>query len=173
MRWRRWVSLRSTHPTIDPRDRHDGLTGPLPAWRRPPAPPDGACDSAAHRSAAREWTTADGASGKAGGRPTTARALRLGRRRRISVRMRGRGRRDPNDGMGFLVGVASVVNLVQETRELVAIEPRPAVIQAGEEFELAACEYRHRKRRNAEARDIGLITRGRYILCIPAKCMPL
>ena len=62
MRWRRWVSLHSTHPTIDPRDCHDGLTGPLPAWRRPPAPPDGACDSAAHRSAARERTTADGVS---------------------------------------------------------------------------------------------------------------
>jgi hypothetical protein len=53
--------------------------------------------------------------------------------------------------MGFLVGVASVVNLVQKTRELGAIEPRPAIIQAGEEFELAACEYRHGKRQNAES----------------------
>ena len=133
------------------------VTGPRPrsAWRRSAAPLHDACDSAAHRSAAREWTTADGASGTAGGRPTTARALRLGRRRRISARTRGRGRRDPNDGMGFVVGVASVVNLMQETRELVAIEPRPAAIQAGEEFELAACEYRHRKRRDAEAGDIG------------------
>jgi hypothetical protein len=127
------------------------------AWtgrRRSSVAPDDACDSAAHRSAAREWTTADGASGKAGDRPTTARASRPGRRRRISMRRRGRGRRDPNDGMGFVVGVASVVNLMQETRELVAIEPRPAYIQAGEEFELAACEYRHRKRRDAEAGDI-------------------
>ena len=57
--------------------------------------------------------------------------------------------------MGFVVGVAFVVNLMQETRKLVAIESRPAVIQAGEEFELAACEYRHRKRRDAEAGDIG------------------
>ena len=69
--------------------------------------------------------------------------------------MPGTVRRDPNDGMGFVVGVASVVNLMQETRELVAIEPRPAAIQADEEFELAACEYRHRKRRDAEAGDIG------------------
>ena len=72
-----------------------------------------------------------------------------------------------------MVGVASVVNLMQETRELIAIEPRPATTQAGEEFELAACEYRHRKRRDAEAGDIGLIARGRYIFCIPAKCIPL
>ena len=157
MRWRRWVSLRSTHPTIDQRDRHDGLTGPrpLPAWRRSAAPLHDICDSAAHRSAAKEWTTAEGVPGKAGGRPTTARALRLGRHRRISARMAGTARRDPNDGMGFVVGGALVVNLIQETRKLVAIEPRPAVIQAGEEFELAACEYRHRKRRDAEAGEIG------------------
>ena len=136
----------------------DSYHGSRPAWpgrRRSAAPLHDACDSAAHRSAAREWTTADGASGKASGRPTTARALRLGRRRRISARMPGTVRRDPNDGMGFVVGVASVVNLMQETRELVAIEPRPAAIQAGEEFELAACEYRHGKRRDAEAGDIG------------------
>jgi hypothetical protein len=69
--------------------------------------------------------------------------------------MAGTGRRDPNDGMGFVVGVAFVVNLMQETRKLVAIESRPAVIQAGEEFELAACEYRHRKRRDAETGEIG------------------
>ena len=144
-----------------------------PTTLRVPRPASAFCDSAAHRSATRESTTADGASGKAGGRPTTARALRLGRRRRISARMPGTGRRDPNDGMGFVVGVASVVNLMQETRELVAIEPRPAAIQAGEEFELAACEYRHRKRRDAEAGDIGPIARGRYIFCIPAKCLPL
>jgi hypothetical protein len=75
--------------------------------------------------------------------------------------------------MGFVVGVASVVNLMQETRELVAIEPRPAAIQAGEEFELAACEYRHGKRRDAEAGDIGPMARYRYILCIPANCLPL
>jgi len=61
------------------------------------------------------------------------------------------GRRDPNDGMGFLVGVASVVNLMQETRELVAIKPGPVAIQVGEEFELAACEYRHSECRDAEA----------------------
>ena len=72
-----------------------------------------------------------------------------------------------------MVGVASVVNLMQETRELIAIEPRPATTQAGEEFELVACEYRHRKRRDAEAGDIGPIARGRYIFCIPAKCIPL
>ena len=75
--------------------------------------------------------------------------------------------------MGYVVGVASVVNLVQETRELVAIEPRPAAVQAGEEFELAACEYRHGKRRDAEAGDIGPIARGRYIFCMPAWCLPL
>ena len=45
--------------------------------------------------------------------------------------------------MGFVVDVAWVVNLMQEARELAAIKPRPAAIQAGEEFELAACEYRH------------------------------
>ncbi|MGY2901936.1 hypothetical protein ACVWVY_000957 [Bradyrhizobium sp. URHC0002] len=142
-----------------------GLTGPgsrlaWPGRRRSAAPQHDAFDSAAHRSAAREWTTADGASGKAGGRPTIALALRLGRRHRILARTRGRGRRDRNDGMGFVVGVASVVNLVQETRELVAIEPRPAAIQAGEEFELAACEYRHRKRRDAEAGDIQPMARA-------------
>jgi hypothetical protein len=75
--------------------------------------------------------------------------------------------------MGFVVGVASVVNLIQEARELVAIEPRPAAIQAGEEFELAACEYRHGKRRDAEAGDIGKMARGRYIFCMPAICLPL
>jgi len=75
--------------------------------------------------------------------------------------------------MGFVAGVALVVNLMQETRELVAIEPRPVAIQAGEEFELAACEYRHRKRRDAEAVSIGPMARGRYIFCIPAKCLPL
>ena len=138
-----WVSLSSTHPTTL------GIPRLASAF----------CDSAAHRSAARERTTADGASGKADGRPTTARASPLGRRRRISARTRGRGRRDPNDGMGFVVGVASVVNLMQETRELVAIEPRPVAIQAGEEFELAACEYRHSECRNAEAGDIGPVKR--------------
>src|SRR5215212_11161276 len=46
--------------------------------------------------------------------------------------------------MGFVVDVAWVVNLMQEARELAAIKPRPAAaIQAGEEFELAACGYRH------------------------------
>src|SRR5438105_4053785 len=157
--WRcagRWVSLRSTHPTT------------LRVRRRASA----FCDSAAHRSTAREWTTAVGVSGKADGRLATACALRPGRIRRISVRRRGRRRRDPNDGMGFVAGVALVVNLLQETRELAAIEPRPATIQAGEEFELAACEYRHRERRDAEAGDIGPIARSRYIFCIPAKCLP-
>jgi len=62
-----------------------------------------------------------------------------------------------------------VINLTQETRELVAIEPRPVAIQAGEEFELAACEYRHSECRNAEAGDIGAIARGRYIFCMPAE----
>ena len=75
--------------------------------------------------------------------------------------------------MGFVVDVAWVVNLMQEARELAAIKPRPAAIQAGEEFELAACEYRHSERRNAEAGDIGAIARGCYIFCMPAKCMPL
>ena len=135
------------------------LTGPrpLPAWWRSAAPLHDVCDSAAHRSA------------RENGRPLMARRVR-----QVVVRQRparyvlvvvaefrrecaGTARRDPNDGMGFVVGVASVVNLMQETRELVAIEPRPAAIQAGEEFELAACEYRHRKRRDAEAGDIGTI----------------
>ena len=164
-RWRRNIFAK--------RGRANGLTGPdsyhgsRPAWpgrRRSAAPQHDAFDSAAHRSAARERTNAYGAPGKADGRPTTARALPLGRRRRISARMRGRGRRDPNDGMGFVVGVASVVNLMQETRELAAIESRPVAIQAGEEFELAAREYRHSECRNSEAEYIGPVTRGRYIL---------
>ena len=46
-----------------------------------------------------------------------------------------------------MVDVAWVVNLMQEARELAAIKPRPAAIQAGKEFELAACEYRHGERR--------------------------
>jgi hypothetical protein len=70
--------------------------------------------------------------------------------------------------MGFVVDVAWVVNLMQETRELAAIKPRPAAIQAGEEFELAACEYRHRERRDSESGDIGAIARGHYMFCIPA-----
>jgi hypothetical protein len=52
--------------------------------------------------------------------------------------------------MDFLVDVAWVVNLMQEARELAAIKPRPAAIQADEEFELAACEYRHGECQNAE-----------------------
>jgi hypothetical protein len=70
--------------------------------------------------------------------------------------------------MGFVVDVAWVVNLMQEARELAAIKPRPAAIQAGEEFELVSCEYRHGKRRDAESGDIGAIARSRYIVCIPA-----
>lgn len=75
--------------------------------------------------------------------------------------------------MGFVVGVAWIVNLAQQTRELVAIEPRPAAVQAGEEFELAPGEYRHQERRNVKAGCIGPIARSRYIFCIPAKCLPL
>src|ERR1700716_4155344 len=47
------------------------------------------------------------------------------------------------DGMGFVSGVAWVVILFQETRELVPIEPPPAFPQAGETFEFAACRNRH------------------------------
>ena len=153
------MGFASLYPSYDrPARSSRPLTNPCPcpAWPEPRRPaPDDACDSAAHRSASREWTTVDGGSGTANGRPTTAHALTLARHRRISARMAGTGRRDPNDGMGFVVGVAFVVNLMQETRKLVAIESRPAVIQAGEEFELAACEYRHRKRRDAETGEIG------------------
>ena len=53
------------------------------------------------------------------------------------------GRRDPNDGMGFVSGVASCVILLQETREFVAIEPSPAGVQVDEEFKFAAREDRH------------------------------
>jgi hypothetical protein len=60
--------------------------------------------------------------------------------------------------MGFLVDVAWVVNLMQEARELAAIKPRPVAIQAGEEFELAAREYRHSECRNAETEGIGPMT---------------
>ena len=65
-----------------------------------------------------------------------------------------------------MAGVASVVNLAQEAREFVAIEPRPTAIQTGEEFKLADREYRHGERRSAEALD-------RYIFCMSAKCLPL
>jgi hypothetical protein len=41
-------------------------------------------------------------------------------------------------------GVAWVVILFQETRELIPIEPPPAGPQAGEKFEFAACENRHK-----------------------------
>jgi hypothetical protein len=49
------------------------------------------------------------------------------------------GRRDPNDGRGFVSAVASCVIPFQETREFVAIEPPPARVQAGKEFEFVAC----------------------------------
>ena len=45
--------------------------------------------------------------------------------------------------MSFVSGVAWVVILFQETRELVPIEPPPACLQAGEKFEFAAGENRH------------------------------
>ena len=75
--------------------------------------------------------------------------------------------------MGFVVGVASVVNLMQEARQLVAVEPRPVVIQAGKEFELAACEYRHGNAGMRKQETSGPMTRGRYIFCMPANCLPL
>jgi hypothetical protein len=53
------------------------------------------------------------------------------------------GRRDPNDGRGFVSAVASDVITFQETREFAAIESPPARIQAGEKFEFVACEQRH------------------------------
>ena len=59
------------------------------------------------------------------------------------VRTPGTGRRDPNDGMGFVSGVAWAVILFQETHEFVAIEPRPARVQVDEEFKFAAREDRH------------------------------
>jgi hypothetical protein len=62
--------------------------------------------------------------------------------------MPGRDHRGPNDGKGRAAGVASVVILLQETRELGAIEPAPACVQAAQEFELAACEYRHGSAKN-------------------------
>jgi len=48
------------------------------------------------------------------------------------------------DGMRLVSGVAWVVILPQQTRELVPIEPAPAYRQTGEKFEFAVCQYRHR-----------------------------
>ena len=53
------------------------------------------------------------------------------------------GRRDSNDGTGFVSGVASAVILFEETHKFVAIEPRPARVQVDEEFKFAAREDRH------------------------------
>ena len=94
--------------------------------------------------------------GGRGRRLTTA--SRLYRRRGLSARMPKRGRRDPNDGTGVVADVASVVILVQETREFVVVEPAPACVQAAQEFELAACEYRHGSAQiSAFGRDAGSI----------------
>ena len=91
-----------------------------------------------HRSAVTRSMRADGGSGGRGRRLTTA--SRLYRRRGLPARMPQRRRRDLNDGTGAVAGVASVVILVQETRELLVVEPAPACVQAAQEFELAACE---------------------------------
>jgi hypothetical protein len=45
-----------------------------------------------------------------------------------------------SDAMGFVSGVAWIVLLFQEPRELIAIESPPACPQAGEKFEFAARE---------------------------------
>jgi hypothetical protein len=45
--------------------------------------------------------------------------------------------------MGFVSGVAGVVILFQETRELIPVEPAPACAQAAEKFEFANGENRH------------------------------
>jgi hypothetical protein len=77
------------------------------------------------------------------------------------------------DGMGFGSGVAWIVTLFQETRELVAIEPPPACPQAGEKFEFAACENRHNSARLDACGRAKRKAAGHYLFCIPAYCLPL
>jgi hypothetical protein len=81
--------------------------------------------------------------------------------------------------MGFVPGVARVVILFQQTRELVPIEPPPACPQAGEKFEFAAGENRHENAclgpgPTAEV-EHHVVTRsgGHHFLSIPAYSLPL
>jgi hypothetical protein len=74
---------------------------------------------------------------------------------------------------GFGSGVAWIVTLFQETRELVAIEPPPACPQAGEKFEFAACEDRHNSARLDACGRAEREAPGHYLFCIPAYCLPL
>ena len=83
------------------------------------------------------------------------------------------------DGMGFGSGVAWIVTLFQETRELVPVEPPPACPQAGEKFEFAAGENRHDNAclvsgPNTEV-EHHVVTRsgGHHFLSIPAYSLPL
>jgi hypothetical protein len=120
-------------------------------------------DGEAHGSASTAPTNADGGPGRTEDDWNPPRASALGRTRGIPARMPRMGRRDPNDGRGFVSAVASCVIPFQETREFVAIEPPPARVQAGEEFEFVACGKRH----------VGPIAKCHYIFCIPANCRPL
>jgi hypothetical protein len=120
-------------------------------------------DGEAHGSASTAPTNADGQSGRTEDDWNPPRTSGLGRIRGIPARTPRMGRRDPNDGRAFASAVASCVIPFQETREFVAIEPPPARVQAGEEFEFVACGKRH----------VGPIAKCHFILCMPANCRPL